>query len=112
MDRLFVYGTLAPGRPNEHLLKDVQGTWEQGWVTGTLHEEGWGARMGYPAIKLDPDGDTVSGFLFSSDHLKSHWEMLDEFEGDAYERVRTTVQLKDGSSKEAYVYTLAVGGTD
>jgi len=45
-ERLFVYGTLAPGRPNEHILADVPGSWEPARVTGTLREEGWGAAMG------------------------------------------------------------------
>jgi hypothetical protein len=26
-DRLFVYETLAPARPNEHVLAEVPGTW-------------------------------------------------------------------------------------
>ena len=39
-DRLFVYGTLAPGRSNEHILADVPGTWEPAVVQGTLIQEG------------------------------------------------------------------------
>jgi gamma-glutamylcyclotransferase (GGCT)/AIG2-like uncharacterized protein YtfP len=34
-DRLFVYGTLAPGRPNEHVLADLGGTWEPAYVVET-----------------------------------------------------------------------------
>ena len=45
VDRLFVYGTLAPGRPNEHILADVAGEWEPASVTGRLLEEGWGAAV-------------------------------------------------------------------
>ena len=30
--QLFVYGTLAPGRANEHQLASLQGTWEKAWV--------------------------------------------------------------------------------
>jgi gamma-glutamylcyclotransferase (GGCT)/AIG2-like uncharacterized protein YtfP len=64
--RLFVYGTLAPGRPNEHVLADVPGEWEPATVTGTLFQEGWGAAVGYPGIVLDEHGGEVEGFLFSS----------------------------------------------
>ena len=104
--RLFVYGTLAPGRPNAHVLADVPGTWEPATVTGTLLAEGWGAAEGYPGIILSEQGDAVEGLLFSSDSLAEHWARLDEFEGEGYERVLTTVQRKDGAVVDAYVYAL------
>jgi gamma-glutamylcyclotransferase (GGCT)/AIG2-like uncharacterized protein YtfP len=44
IERLFVYGTLAPGRPNEHVLSEIGGTWEAAIVTGTLRQEGWQER--------------------------------------------------------------------
>ena len=44
INNLFVYGTLAPGRPNEHILQDIGGTWKEGSVTGKLHQEGWELR--------------------------------------------------------------------
>ncbi len=106
VERLFIYGSLGPGRPNEHVLGAVEGTWEPASVTGTLRQEGWGAELGYPGLDLDEQGSEVEGFLFSSEKLKSHWASLDEFEGDAYNRVLTTVKLKDSSSVEAYVYAL------
>ena len=106
IQRLFVYGTLAPGRPNEHILARVPGKWEPATVTGRLVQEGWGAAEGYPAIVLDQRGGEVEGFVFSSDNLTEHWNRLDEFEGENYERVLTTAKLKDGSPVEAYIYKL------
>ena len=106
-ERLFVYGTLAPGRPNAHVLADVAGTWEPASVTGTLYAEGWGAAQGYPGIVLDANGDTVGGLVFRSDELAQHWARLDAFEGDGYERVLTNARLADGSVVEAYVYQLS-----
>lgn len=41
MERLFVYDTLAPGRPNAHVLAEVGGQWEEGTVRGDLVERGW-----------------------------------------------------------------------
>lgn len=108
IERLFVYGTLGPGRPNEHVLSAVGGSWEAATVTGTLRHEGWGAAMGYPGIDLAERGGEVEGFLFSSENLSRHWAALDEFEGEAYERVSAEVRRKDGSTVEAYVYTLRV----
>ena len=36
IQRLFVYGTLAPGRPNEHLLNEIGGSWEEANSPGIL----------------------------------------------------------------------------
>ncbi|HEY5852354.1 MAG TPA: gamma-glutamylcyclotransferase family protein [Lysobacter sp.] len=105
--RLFVYGTLAPGRPNAHVLADVPGTWEPGTVRGTLFAQGWGAAIGYPGIVLDASGDDVPGLVFSSEQLPAHWARLDEFEGDGYQRVLARARLGDGSAVDAYVYTLS-----
>ncbi len=42
INKLFVYGTLCPGRPYEHILRNIGGSWEDASVTGILHQEGWG----------------------------------------------------------------------
>ena len=105
-DRLFAYGTLAPGRPNEHVLADVPGTWEPAAVRGTLLQEGWGSAQGYPGIILKENGDEVHGFIFTSDELAEHWDRLDEFEGDGYERVFTPAVLEDGTVVQANIYAL------
>lgn len=73
IERLFVYGTLAPGRPNEHVLAKVPGTWEPASVKGILLQEGWGAAAGYPGIILEEAGEDVQGFLFSSTELSEQW---------------------------------------
>ena len=52
MQKLFVYGTLGPGKPNEHILKNIGGTWKKAYVWGELFEEGWGADMGCPGIRF------------------------------------------------------------
>lgn len=106
IDRLFVYGALAPGRPNEHILADVSGNWESASVRGMLLQEGWGAAVGYPGIILDEQGEEVHGLVFSSDQLSAHWTRLDEFEGNEYERILTAVRLQDGTLVEAYIYKL------
>ena len=104
VDRLFVYGSLAPSRPNAHVLSDVVGTWEPATVNGMLVQEGWGATLGYPAIVLSESADAVEGLVFSSPHLHEHWQRLDEFEGDGYMRVLAPVRLRSGGAVEAYVY--------
>jgi gamma-glutamylcyclotransferase (GGCT)/AIG2-like uncharacterized protein YtfP len=108
--RLFVYGTLAPGRPNEHVLAEIPGTWEPATVRGRLIQEGWGAAAGYPGIVLDERGDEVAGLLFSAVSLDQHWARVDEFEGEGYERVPTRATLADGTVVDAYVYQLSGAG--
>jgi len=102
-----VYGTLAPGRSNAHVLADVPGVWEPATVTGTLLPEGWGAAAGYPGLVLDARGTPVAGFLFSADALAQHWPRLDAFEGDGYVRVVTTATRADGTAVAACVYALS-----
>ncbi len=106
VERLFVYGTLGPGRTNDHVLEAIGGLWEAATVNGTLRHEGWGAELSYPGIGLDKHGGEVEGFLFTSENLSGHWAALDKFEGEAYERVPAKVRLKDGSIVDAYIYTL------
>lgn len=104
---LFVYGTLAPGRPNAHILAEVPGTWEPAVVRGYLRQEGWGADHGYPGIVLLEDGDEVEGFIFASEVLSAHWQRLDEFEGSGYRRVLVTAQRSDGRMVQSFIYSLA-----
>ena len=107
MERLFVYGTLAPGRPNDHVLADLPGTWEPASIHGRLEHEGWGAELGFPGLVLGPrDGNAVAGLLLSAKGLPARWAELDEFEGPGYDRVVAEV-LVEGGVVEACVYVLA-----
>ena len=106
VQRLFVYGTLAPGRANHKILEGITGTWESATLRGLLFQDGWGAAMGFPAIVPSADGEIVEGFVFSSKALENHWAMLDEFEGEGYERVLVTVNMQNGTQLDAYVYAL------
>jgi len=103
---LFVYGTLGPGRPNAHIMESIGGSWEEGSVGGTLLNAGWGADMGYPGIVLDNSGSRVQGFLFRSDNLAAHWQTLDEFEGEGYERVAVSVTTASGDVVDSFIYML------
>ena len=71
-----------------------------------LLAEGWGAALGFPGIVLDEHGEPVRGLVFSSDELAAHWERLDAFEGEGYERVPTVARREDGSQVDAYIYRL------
>lgn len=105
-EHLFVYGTLAPGRSNAHVLGGVPGRWQSASVRGEMDDQGWGLTEGYPGLKPDPGGGVVEGLLFSSAVLGSHWRRLDSFEGEAYCRVPIEVTLANGSIVEAHVYVV------
>ena len=106
VNKLFVYGTLAPGKPNEHILANTPGTWCEANVIGTLHQEGWGAALGYPGLVLDEHAENVTGLVFSSEQLPNLWPMLDEFEGEGYQRVLTTAEFTNGTKAQVYVYQI------
>ena len=104
INKLFVYGTLGPGQPNEHILTQIGGTWTKASVRGYLVEEGWAVELGYPAIRLDETASPLKGHIFQSSNLKDSWPALDEFEGEEYRRVEVCATLEDGTTTTAYVY--------
>ena len=106
MDRLFIYGSLQPGGPNEHVLASIEGEWEPAVIRGKLVYAGWGAALGYPGLVIDADGTDIRGYVLSSSHLGSKWAELDELEGSEYERSIAFVALADGKEVQAHVYVL------
>ena len=58
---LFVYGTLAPGQVNAHVLASLSGAWTEAQISGSLHDAGWGAAHGCPGARLtDNDIDNIT----------------------------------------------------
>ena len=103
---LAVYGSLRPGGPNEHILAALEGSWTDGFVKGTLEQAGWGAKVGFPGIRLSDQGELIPVKLFQSPELKTFWVQLDEFEGEEYIRQTCVVETKNGLVT-ACIYTLA-----
>jgi gamma-glutamylcyclotransferase (GGCT)/AIG2-like uncharacterized protein YtfP len=93
--RLAVYGSLAPGKLNHHIVAPAGGTWTAGVVTGAFSENGWGAAHGFPGLRWSPNGGTVRVSLLTSDALPNHWTRLDDFEGDDYMRILVPVSDED-----------------
>lgn len=106
VERLAVYGSLAPGRPNHHHLSDLAGTWRSGVVWGRLINDGWGADLGFPGLMLAPDGAPLEVQMLESPELAAHWPRLDAFEGEGYTRVQVNVATDEGFV-QAWIYTLA-----
>jgi len=103
-NRLVVYGTLAPGRPNHHVIADIAGRWFAGWVEGDLHDHGWGSADGYPAMAWRPGGKRVEVHVLESTELPRHWARLDEFEGVGYRRALIPVFRDDAPPTVGHIY--------
>jgi len=104
MNSLFVYGTLAPGERNAHIMDGMVGTWQKASVRGKRFINGWGIHRMAPGFSPDPNGDIVQGMVFSSADFPEHWERLDIFEGADYERVKIDATLESGETIPTFVY--------
>jgi len=89
--RLAIYGSLAPGESNHGLIANVPGEYSDGFVHGELHAMGWGATIGFPAMRWNPSAAVFPVKLFVSEQLPHHWERLDRFEGEEYCRILVPV---------------------
>ena len=101
---LAVYGSLAPGQPNHHVLEGIEGEWRHGFVLGHLEDRGWAAGLGFPALRHDPGGDRVPVDVLCSEQLPDHWARLDAFEGPGYVRIVVPVYSKTGVIAHANLY--------
>jgi gamma-glutamylcyclotransferase (GGCT)/AIG2-like uncharacterized protein YtfP len=88
---LAVYGTLAPGRPNHHVVAHLEGEWTEGLIEGELLPVGWGADLGYPGFRPRVGGDAVEVWVLTAPLLASAWPDLDRFEGEGYRRILVPV---------------------
>jgi hypothetical protein len=95
---LVVYGSLVPGGLHHFLLADLPGTWEQCVIRGWM-----GTFRGFKSFRYDPQGPEHPAWIFYSAELPRVISELDDFEGDAYERIIIPVQV-DGRRVKAQVY--------
>jgi gamma-glutamylcyclotransferase (GGCT)/AIG2-like uncharacterized protein YtfP len=103
---LAVYGTLAPGRPNHHVVAPLGGEWTQGVIEGDLYPVGWGATLGYPAFRPGAGGPAVGVHVLQADALATAWTRLDRFEGPGYRRILVPV-FTAAPAGERRLYTVA-----
>jgi gamma-glutamylcyclotransferase (GGCT)/AIG2-like uncharacterized protein YtfP len=107
---LAVYGTLAPGQPNHHVVAPLGGEWTDGLVEGDLLPVGWGAALGYPGFRPRDGGDAVAVQLLTAPLLATAWPTLDRFEGPGYQRILVPVfstEIGPGQASERRLYTVA-----
>src|SRR5262249_20187344 len=106
--RLAVYGSLAPGKENHHMMGGMQGTWRKAVLRGSLRNEGWGAGRGFPGFSWDGSDAPIAAQVFSSEDLPGHWRRLGEFEGAEYQRILVAVEIESGEIEICNVYSLTV----
>jgi gamma-glutamylcyclotransferase (GGCT)/AIG2-like uncharacterized protein YtfP len=107
---LAVYGTLAPGQPNHHVVAPFGGEWTDGLIEGELLPEGWGAALGYPGFRPRVGGAAVAVQVLAAPLLATAWPTLDRFEGPEYERILVPVfstEISPGQAGERRLNTVA-----
>ena len=77
------------------MLKPLRGEWRRCTINGVLREHG-----GYKILEWRAEGPAVDALLFVSEDLPAYWPVLDEFEGEAYERIAVPIE----GEGDAYVY--------
>lgn len=103
---LAVYGTLAPGQPNHHVVAPLGDEWMDGVIEGELLPTGWGATLGYPAFRPRAGGADVAVQVLASPMLPGAWPELDRFEGPEYRRILVPV-FTPGRRDERRLSTVA-----
>lgn len=93
---LAVYGTLRPGEANAFVLKEMSGSWIDGYVFGYEYTITWGPAEGYPGLTLSDEGNRVAVAVLVSDRWPDDFWKIDRFEGPGYERRKTNVFRVDG----------------
>jgi len=93
---VFVYGTLRSGGSNAFRMEGSRYIGPAA-VLGRLYHIDW-----YPGLILDADASKIIGEVHEVS--ESHLAALDDFEGDAYRRMKTTADLADGGICEVWLW--------
>lgn len=90
---LIVYGSLKPGEVNHHLVANIKGEWIDGTVSGEIGS--WRQYLRF--LHNTVNAQTLAVKLLISAELPNHWERLDAFEGEAYERIVIEAETARGT---------------
>lgn len=98
---LFAYGTLRKGFDvdvKNEIAKDLIFI-ETGKVKARLYDLGF-----YPGAVKTNDENEIEGDVFALLNANTVFQILDEYEGDEYERALTTVTMDSGDETDAWIY--------
>ena len=79
---IIVYGTLAPNAPNERLLRDIAGTWQDCKIRGKIIQ-----CHGLKYFKWFPNAGEIDAKMFVSESLSDKLPSIDQFECEDYHRI-------------------------
>ncbi len=96
--KLIVYGSLAPGGSNHFILAGLVGEWYPCRIRGHL-----GTYRGFKSFRYDPEGPEHDAWVLESTDLPRIIPDLDDFEGEAYQRVIIAAEVS-GRQVRAQVY--------
>lgn len=88
--KLVVYATLAPGAPNESILEEIKGFWQQCEIKGKIV-----SYKGLKYFKWNPHGAEINVKMFVSEFLPDKLPNTDAFEGSSYHRILIPVKLEN-----------------
>ena len=88
--KLVVYGTLAPNAPNESILEEIKGFWQECKITGEIV-----SHKGLKCFKWNPNGAEIDAKMFVSEFLPDKLPNVDGFEGSIYHRILIPVKVED-----------------
>src|SRR3990172_8794843 len=88
--KLVVYGTLAPGAPNESILKNIDGVWQDCQIKGEIK-----IHNGLKHFKWNINADEIDTKMFISKSLPEKLPSIDKFEGSKYHRILISVKVED-----------------
>ncbi|MDX1478437.1 MAG: gamma-glutamylcyclotransferase family protein [Saprospiraceae bacterium] len=105
LNRLVIYGSLAPGEVNHDQIAHIGGWYAKGRIQGTLVTAGWGQHIGFPGLLWGlGEREEIPVQVLHAATMTSHWEALDAFEGEAYQRIVIPYLLDDGTWGLGCVY--------
>jgi gamma-glutamylcyclotransferase (GGCT)/AIG2-like uncharacterized protein YtfP len=106
-ERLAVYGSLAPGKENHHRIEHLVGRWSKARVHGDLLDRGWGANLGFPAMRWRAEGEPIEVDVLESPQLPEAWSEIDRFEGSGYVRILVPFYNRSDFIGVTNIYELA-----
>lgn len=102
VDRVFVYGSLLEGQSAYSLIAPFVVESQAAESTGRLYA----LPGGYPGLIAHP-GERVLGQLFRLHSLERAFAVLDDYEGDEFERALYRATASDDRPSSAWCYLLA-----
>ncbi len=88
--KLVVYGTLASSAPNESILEEIRGIWQECKIKGEIS-----SYSGLKYFNWNPKEAEIDSKIFVSKFLPHELPNIDRLEGSNYHRILIPVKIED-----------------